>query len=175
MRIQEQQIPCFIPDRLADPVQTSQLPDGFEYAEYMSIRDIYRLYAPRSPLDPGEWEAEREKHRQVVGTRFVDIAVRNTKSSTIVGIGTVGFIHRGVTFAELSGFFVDPAAQCRGIGRAILDSRVAVASQLTNNTFVYKLADTNSLARYYEERHGFTRNGIGKPDLYKGICPVIDS
>lgn len=172
MNSSKRRIVCFTPDQLTDTYDAPILPEGHTFAEDISITDIYRLQAGCSPLKPGEWERRRKLLEQRESASFIDVAVQNVKG-TAVGIGTIGILNVDEVFAELSGFIVDQNSQHKGIGRAILDLRVSIASIHTPNIFVYRLDKTNSLAQsgYYETRHGFTRSDSGIPALYRGIFP----
>jgi len=137
------------------------LPNGFEFADAGSI-GLSELASLFRTVDIGKETNEYELVRthedfQEDGYESIEIGVRDSNTNELVGYG--GLIYDSDGNAEMGDFVVKPAYQSRGIGKAIIDERLAQADARGIATIsIPALEATNTLKRYYEKR-GFIEQG----------------
>ncbi len=143
------------------------LPDGYSYANVSSITisEIAKLWKIRQD---GIRNARR---RQInYGRTVIDIGVRNA-GQRLVGKGAV--IHDNRGNGQFADFVVRPQDRGLGIGKAILDERLRIATSLgIESIYIAGLDSTNTLESYYFEK-GFERLENGGLGLGPTPVPVI--
>jgi N-acetylglutamate synthase-like GNAT family acetyltransferase len=146
------------------------LPDGYHYAEAAGIDPGEVIALVRQPgiewdVDDDEIQMQRTDAR-ANGLTLQDVGVRDSDHS-LVGFGSLAF--RG-EYGELGNFVVSPAHQSKGIGKAIIDARLAMADAAgITSLYIAPLEPTNTLRSYYAQK-GFHETPAG--EMVRGPHPI---
>lgn len=127
-----------------------QLPDGYIYAFDVSPEEIIHL---RTSSDWGT-ETNKELWQSVIDDSIATVGVRDEAEA----LASVGFLAGNLRHAVLCDFLVGPEHRGKGIGRAVLNRRMNIASELSIPYLYTELAPTNNLRTYYQEL-GFVATG----------------
>ena len=141
----------------------AELPAGFYYAEADTIEldEVASLFqsVPIGRRTSTESLKRQFKGFEEDGLKSVEVGVRGRDSHQLVGYG--GLIVDMNGEGELGDFVVNPAYQGKGIGRAIIDQRIAQAGSLgVHKLYIPPLEPTNTLRTYYAKR-GFKEHRDG--------------
>jgi len=137
-----------------NPIDQIQLPENYSFVDREDISPE-EIVAVRKSTG---WEAgdSEEGWRQNLDTALAVVAVRDDRSSELVGMG---FLVGNRRHAILCDFNVRPEHQGKGIGTAILQKRMQIADQELKIPFLYtSLAETNPLKETYKSL-GFAATG----------------
>ena len=142
-------------------------------------RAAYRGIVPDLVLDgldlgheASTWR-ERLRDQAVVKVSVADI-VEPRASPRLVGYVTEGPA-RGEDMAglgEVWAIYVDPAAQGRGVGRALLDAAVRGLAARGCDEAMLWVFEANAAARGFYERMGWALDGAAKPFAIGGATPI---
>lgn len=162
-------IPCIGPETYPTRDPIAVLPNGYSFAEDVDVSDVYRLWEPYDSLTPGEWERCRRSDELAVDVKILDVGVQDASGSVVALGGMLLVTSYNELYAELHGLVVSRNAQHIGIGKAIVDIRMAAArAEGALHYYIYQTSTTNSLVDYYVEKHAFLLHDHGAPTLYKG-------
>jgi GNAT superfamily N-acetyltransferase len=149
-----------------DPLRVP-LPDGYRYATASSITisEISKLWKKRRD----DFVYTRSTHINY-GRTIINVGVRNA-NQRLVGNGTL--VHDNNGWAQFSDFFVRRKDRGLGIGKAIIDERLRIATALgVESIHIPDLDSTNPLETYYFEK-SFVRLEDGGLGLGPTPVPVI--
>jgi ribosomal protein S18 acetylase RimI-like enzyme len=147
--------------------------------EIAAWRTAYRGIVPDPVLDGLDLEheaatwRERLRDQAVVEVSVADV-VEPPASPRLVGYVTEGPA-RGDDVAglgEVWAIYVDPAAQRRGVGLALLDAAVRSLAARGYDEAMLWVFEANAAARAFYERLGWTPDGAAKPFAIGGAAPV---
>lgn len=127
--------------------ERTPLPDGYCYASASSVTvsEIANLWSMRRR----ELLRARSIHEEY-GRTIIDVGVRNA-NQRLVGNGTLSYDKEGN--GELMDFIVRPQDRGLGIGKAIIDERLRIATALGIESIqIEGLETTNTLTRYYLQK-----------------------
>jgi ribosomal protein S18 acetylase RimI-like enzyme len=142
-------------------------------------RAAYRGIVPDPVLDGLDLEheaatwRERLRDQAVVKVGVADL-VEPPASPRLVGYVSEGPA-RGDDMAglgEVRAIYVDPAAQGRGVGRALLDAAVRGLAARGYDEAMLWVFEANAAARGFYERLGWTPDGAAKPFAIGGAAAV---
>lgn len=150
-------IPCYADSEVCD-----KLPDGYFYTDAMTIRELAETW-DTSGLHPGITPEGASIMVEPEGQeKIYYIGVREEHTNQLVGTGNVHLYESAPAY--LGGLAVSPDHQHRGVGKAIILSRIAIA-EFTGASMYTILKYTNPLARFYEQ-HGFEKEQASPNDYY---------
>ena len=147
--------------------------------EIAAWRAAYRGIVPDPVLDGLDLEheastwRERLRDQAVVKVSVADV-VEPPASPRLVGYVTEGPA-RGDDVAglgEVWAIYVDPAAQGRGVGRALLDAAVRGLAARGCDEAMLWVFEANAAARGFYERMGWALDGAAKPFAIGGAAPI---
>jgi ribosomal protein S18 acetylase RimI-like enzyme len=147
--------------------------------EIAGWRAAYRGIVPDPVLDGLDLEheaatwRERLQDQDVVRVSVADL-VEPPASPRLVGYVSEGPA-RGDDKAgvgEVWAIYVDPAAQGRGAGRALLDAAVRGLAARGYDEAILWVFEANAPARAFYERLGWTPDGAAKPFVIGRAAPV---
>jgi GNAT superfamily N-acetyltransferase len=132
------------------------LPNGYMYdtSLYMDSSELDTLL--KASMGPVEGNyADFESVIELDELDNFNVGVRTTEGA-LIGYGRLLYKDgRG----ELLDFMVDPGHRRQGIGKAIIDTRIAMAETSgVTSLYIPRLAETNTVASYYLEK-GFQETG----------------
>lgn len=150
--------------------------EGIARVRNASWRGAYRGIVPDAVLDGYALAAETDRWRERLaspGPVVVRVAFAGDPP-VIVGFVTAGpGRHAGEDgLGEVWAIYVDPAAQGRGAGRALMDAAeraLAVRGFLEAVLWVF---EANDAARGFYEHLGWTPDGAAKPYEIGGAAPI---
>jgi GNAT superfamily N-acetyltransferase len=151
--------------------EQAPLPEGYHFEEGASIHplEIARLMqqVEMGVEIPDDYVTnERALELSSRGLDILDIGVR-AADGQLAGIGSV--VYKG-DVGELCGFVVSPDHQSRGVGKAIITERLAMAERAgLASLYINGLEPTNTLRTFYLE-NGFTEEPDGS--MVRGPYPV---
>jgi GNAT superfamily N-acetyltransferase len=155
---------------IKDPAfEYRQLPEGFYYAPPASISadelsDLALQVGLGKDLTSKFFLEQKEGYEED-GIHSIEVGVRYGDDDSLIGYGG---LHVNIDrTADLGDFFVSPFFRGRGVGKAIIDQRLLQADNLgITDTSIDRLAPTNTLRSFYEER-GFSEQLNGR--LVRGL------
>lgn len=113
-----------------------------------------------------EYLQERQSMLDQISAEVIDLGVRDSNDQLV---GFANIVHKGRS-GELTDFVVSPDHQSKGIGRALIDSRLAIAEAANiDSLFISDPEPTNNLRTYYHDQ-GFQEDAYG--DMTRGPEPV---
>lgn len=153
--------------------------EGLARVRIASWRAAYRGIVPDAVLDGFDPVIEVETWRgRLAAASDVRLAV-----ATIVdppaGSRLVGFVATGpgrhageAGLGEVWAIYVDPDAQGRGVGSALMESAVGDLASRGFGEAILWVFEANSSARAFYERLGWTRDGAAKTFEIGGAAPL---
>jgi GNAT superfamily N-acetyltransferase len=126
--------------------ETTRLPDAYTFAElggiaYPEYAAVYRHGAGWEPPTAQAWEAQQRQGSIILG-------VRHTDTDELVGVGSLQAFGSRMF---LNNLVVADSHRHRGIGRSLIDARVAMADHMGIETIRTSLSILNSARTYYAE------------------------
>jgi ribosomal protein S18 acetylase RimI-like enzyme len=144
-----------------------------------SWRAAYRGIVPDAVLDGFDPVAEVVTWRQRVAAvtdvwTGVALVAEPPARPRLVGFVTTGAArHAGEAgLGEVWAIYVDPDAQGRGVGRALMDAAIRDLEARGLGEAVLWVFEANAPARAFYERLGWTPDGAAKPLVIGGAAPV---
>ncbi|SRR6266568_184252 len=158
----------------AEPLAAADLdlPEGYSYATRIKRIEVARLHfcsesSGETLLSTLTTMINDEMDFETAGKGRLNVGVREDYDKQLIGFGSILF--QGVS-GEFFDFVVDPAHRHRGLGRAIIAARLAVAAAAgVTSLYIPYLEPTNSLASYYID-NGFKLTEAGEFTL--GADPI---
>ena len=153
--------------------------EGIARVRIASWRGAYRGIVPDAVLDGYDLAAEtatwrdRLRDQAVVKVSVADL-VEPRASPRLVGYVTEGPA-RGDDVAglgEIWAVYVDPEAQGRGVGRALMDAAVRGLAGRGYDEAMLWVFEANAAARGFYERMGWAPDGAAKPFAIGGAAPI---
>ncbi|HUB93733.1 MAG TPA: GNAT family N-acetyltransferase [Verrucomicrobiae bacterium] len=175
-------------DSLPDPIPldntalgvwpTTPLPKGFYYANAVAITcsELAKLQDSASGKNYADDIFSEHITHQSHGERLVGIGVRGMSDARLIGYGLLAIFPcrpEERRSGHLYDFVVHPSARHKGIGRAIIDERIAQSDTLGVERLKVTLEESNTLRPYYLEK-GF-RKYISTHTLIRVLSEVAQS
>ena len=142
-------------------------------------RAAYRGIVPDAVLDGFDPVAEvvtwRQRLAAVTEVRTeVALVVEPPARPRLVGFVTTGAARHAdeAGLGEVWAIYVDPDAQGRGVGRALMDAAIRDLTVRGFDEIVLWVFEANAPARAFYERLGWTPDGAAKPLVIGGAAPL---